>query len=184
MNKRMGFWEFLKVFPPVAFLVLAPASSADERILVERPDGGVGVVCPAFRTKRTTETMDQFLTRIRLRCAPYAVRWKVIDASEVPTDRYFRNAWRLSVAGDQIRIPRAGAEALHRQNLRRMVERKREKWIDRWSECQATGDAAGAAAAQQKLQALQSVESTDLTTPATLQDLKSCVPHVLKEQDP
>lgn len=167
------------------FFVIACASqAADLRVLVEMPDGSVNVITPAWKTQRPGETEADFLTRIRLKARPDAVRWKTVDFSSLPSDRYFRNAWRMNVAGDAVRIPRAGAEAVHLQKLRTIAARKREAWSRRWAASQAEGRVAEASEAQEKLQALRSAEATDLTTPSTLNELKQCVPSVLKEPDP
>jgi hypothetical protein len=57
-------------------------------IIYPNGQGGVCVVTP---TPEALETMT--FTEIILKSVPENVAYKIIDASELPQDRTFRNAW-------------------------------------------------------------------------------------------
>jgi len=88
-----------------------------------RLDGGVSIMRPGIRARRLEdETDDAFMTRIMaISIPPDASDIRVIDESEVPADKTFRNAWTL---GTGIEVDRAKAEALHMDRIR--VVRDRE----------------------------------------------------------
>lgn len=61
-----------------------------KRIIYPTPDGGVAVIVPAPDCGLTIE-------EIAAKDVPAGVEYKIIDVSEVPTDRTFRNAWEYFV---------------------------------------------------------------------------------------
>jgi hypothetical protein len=56
-----------------------------KRIIYPTPDGGVAVIIPA-------ESVE-----LALKDVPEGVAYEIVDEADIPTDRYFRNAW---VMGD------------------------------------------------------------------------------------
>jgi hypothetical protein len=56
-----------------------------KRIIYPTPDGGVAVIIPAVSVK------------LALKDVPEGVTYEIVDEVDIPTDRYFRNAW---VMGD------------------------------------------------------------------------------------
>jgi hypothetical protein len=56
-----------------------------KRIIYPTPDGGVAVIIP-------TESIE-----LALKDVPEGVAYEIVDEADIPTDRYFRNAW---VMGD------------------------------------------------------------------------------------
>ena len=59
---------------------------SNKRILYQKEDGGVAVIIPADNCGLTVE-------EIAAKDVPSGRPYKIVDASEVPTDRTFRNAW-------------------------------------------------------------------------------------------
>lgn len=57
-----------------------------KRIIYPNEDGGVAVVIPAPNTKYTIE-------EIALKDVPKGKPYRIIEHTDVPTDRTFRNAW-------------------------------------------------------------------------------------------
>ena len=57
-----------------------------KRIIYQKDDGGVAIIVPAPECGLTIE-------EIAAKDVPAGKPYKIIDASEVPTDRTFRNAW-------------------------------------------------------------------------------------------
>jgi hypothetical protein len=58
---------------------------SNKRILYQTEEGGVAVIIPVS-TKLTVE-------EIAAKDVPSGRPYKIVDVSEVPTDRTFRNAW-------------------------------------------------------------------------------------------
>ena len=60
--------------------------NSDKRIVYIEDDGSVSVICPSDNTSLTLE-------EIQAKDVPTGKTSYIIDKSEVPTDRSFRNAW-------------------------------------------------------------------------------------------
>lgn len=58
----------------------------NERIIYQTDEGGVAIIIPAPECGMTIE-------EIAAKDVPAGKPYKIIDVSEVPTDRTFRNAW-------------------------------------------------------------------------------------------
>lgn len=63
------------------------------KIIFKNENGGVSILHP------TGEALS-FMTidEIAKRCVPTGVRYKIIEDSEIPTDRTFRDAWTVDEA--------------------------------------------------------------------------------------
>jgi hypothetical protein len=64
-----------------------------KRIIYKNPDNTVSIVIP------TDETL-QYMTieQIAQKDVPTGLKYKIVDVSEVPSDREFRNAWTIDEA--------------------------------------------------------------------------------------
>ena len=60
----------------------------NKRIIYPTPDGGVAVIIPSLNTSMSIE-------QIADKDVPAGVPYKIIDASELPSDRTFRSAWEF-----------------------------------------------------------------------------------------
>ena len=60
--------------------------NSNKRILYQTEEGGVAVVVPTDNCGLTVE-------EIAAKDVPAGRPWKIVDVSEVPSDRTFRNAW-------------------------------------------------------------------------------------------
>ena len=60
-----------------------------DRIIYPNDTGGVSIIVPAPDCPLTIE-------EIAAKDVPEGKPFKIIDASEIPTDRTFRNAWEYS----------------------------------------------------------------------------------------
>lgn len=59
-----------------------------QKIVFRNQDGSVGVIHP------TQEAIDAFgIETIALKDVPHGLPYKIVDESEIPSDRTFRNAW-------------------------------------------------------------------------------------------
>jgi len=72
---------------------------AEKRIVYTSPvDGMVKIIIPAYndRTRPAGESEDDLLARVIAKSVPDGVTHSIIEATDVPPDRYFRNAWEWS----------------------------------------------------------------------------------------
>ena len=61
----------------------------NQRIIYPNDEGGVSVIVPASDCGLTIE-------EIAAKDVPPGVPFKIVDASDIPTDRTFRNAWEYT----------------------------------------------------------------------------------------
>jgi hypothetical protein len=59
-----------------------------KRIIYKNPDNSVGIIVPSPEALQSM-TIEQ----IAEKDVPTGLRYKIVDVSEIPTDRTFRNAW-------------------------------------------------------------------------------------------
>lgn len=63
------------------------------RIIYQTDEGGVAVIVP------TPEALSQYdIVSIALKDVPAGKPFKIVDASDIPSDRTFRNAWEVDLA--------------------------------------------------------------------------------------
>ena len=58
----------------------------NQRIIYPTDDGGVAIIIPAAECGLTIE-------QIAAKDVPEGKPYKIVDATDIPTDRTFRNAW-------------------------------------------------------------------------------------------
>ncbi len=63
----------------------------NQRIIYSTPEGGVAIIIPAPDCGLTIE-------EIAAKDVPAGVPFKIVDVSDIPTDRTFRNAWEYNEA--------------------------------------------------------------------------------------
>ena len=61
----------------------------DKRIIYKRTDGGITIIVP---TPDALQSMT--IEQIAQKDVPTGLKYKIVDKSEIPTDRTFRNAWK------------------------------------------------------------------------------------------
>lgn len=57
----------------------------NQRIIYPTDDGGVAIIIPAVSVEAA------------LKDVPEGKPYKIVESSEIPTDRTFRNAWEMTV---------------------------------------------------------------------------------------
>tara|TARA_R110000765_G_scaffold402810_1_gene498705 strand:- start:291 stop:506 length:216 start_codon:yes stop_codon:yes gene_type:complete len=60
----------------------------DKRIIYKNSDGTVGIIIPA--------ECDLTVEQIALKDVPTGLKYKIVDVSEISSDRTFRNAWTIN----------------------------------------------------------------------------------------
>jgi hypothetical protein len=60
----------------------------NQRIIYNKPEGGIAILIPASECGLSIE-------EIAAKDVPAGLQYFIVDASEIPTDRTFRNAWEI-----------------------------------------------------------------------------------------
>ena len=61
-------------------------SDTSKRIIYKKDDGGVSIIIPA-------ENCDLTIDQIAAKDVPSGTPYTIVNDSEIPTDRTYRNAW-------------------------------------------------------------------------------------------
>ena len=61
----------------------------NSRIIYPTDDGGIAIIVPAAECGLTIE-------QIAAKDVPAGKQYKIVDVSDIPTDRTFRNAWEYA----------------------------------------------------------------------------------------
>lgn len=61
----------------------------NKRIIYQNDNGGISIIVPAHECGLTIE-------EIAAKDVPVGKEYKIVDVSEIPEDRTFRNAWEWS----------------------------------------------------------------------------------------
>jgi hypothetical protein len=64
-----------------------------KRIIYKNPDNSVSIIVPSAEYLET-HTIEE----LALKDVPTGYKYKIVDVSEVPSDREFRNAWTIDEA--------------------------------------------------------------------------------------
>jgi hypothetical protein len=62
----------------------------NKRIIYSNDDGGVCIIVPSAECGLTIEQIAQ-------KDVPAGKAYKIVDVSDIPTDRTFRNAWEFTL---------------------------------------------------------------------------------------
>jgi PHD/YefM family antitoxin component YafN of YafNO toxin-antitoxin module len=65
---------------------------SNQRIIYQTENGGVAVLIPASEYLK-----DHTIEEIAEKDVPTGVEYKIVDVSEIPSDRTFRSAWEYQV---------------------------------------------------------------------------------------
>ena len=65
----------------------------DKRIIYKRTDGGITIIVP---TPDALQSMT--IEQIAQKDVPTGLKYKIVDVSEISTDRTFRDAWTIDEA--------------------------------------------------------------------------------------
>ena len=83
----------------------------EKRIIINNGDGTVGILIPSPKLKLTIEEIIE-------KDIPTGSQYRIIDKSEVPSDRVFRNAWTDDNSTDTIDVDISRAKEIA-HNIRR-----------------------------------------------------------------
>lgn len=143
-----------------------------KKICVKRDDGGVSIVIPSHVA--TIEKMERDAKRVE-----GYVSHREIEDSEIPSDRYFRNAWKDD--GDKVGHDLPKCKEIKKDKMREIRKPLLEKLDIEYQRADEVKDEAKKAEIAAKKQALRDV--TNLPLPDDIQQLKDFMPDVLKESE-
>ena len=69
----------------------------NKKIIYTKENGGLVVITPDFSTKRRSETWNDFYDRIKKKDVPFGVKASIVAEREIPTDREYRNFWKMDL---------------------------------------------------------------------------------------
>jgi len=141
----------------------------NKRIIYTQDNGVVAVVVP---TKDIEKTIERAVL-------PYTDSYEIIDKSEIPTDRTFRNAWKKD--GKKIKTDMPRARNIHLNNIRKKRDKRlKEKDIE-WQIAMEKGLTDKAQAIATEKQTLRDIPQTfDLDQYTEPDALKDACPDELK----
>jgi len=148
--------------------------NVDTRIAYRDVDGNVSVVIPTPNFIANGGTMAQFLER----SIPEGAIFEELHKDDIPTDRYFRNAWKLE--GKAIDVDRPKAEKIHMDNLRKVRDEKlKSEDIEYQKALEMRDDARMNAVANRKKKLRDMPVDEDLSG-LTLEEVKAFIPKILE----
>lgn len=129
---------------------------------------------------RWAETEDEFVTRIAVKDVPAdAIGMQIVDATAVPADRTFREAWKSGISGIVHDMPKC--REIHKNKLRELRAPKLAALDVEYMRTLESGDTARMQQIAAQKQALRDVtKSPALTAANTPDELKAAIPDILK----
>lgn len=141
------------------------------RIIYTRADGGLSVIIPA-----TSGPIEALLATV----PQDALNPQIIDASTIPADRTFRNAWKHG--GTKVNVDMPKSRQIHMDRIRVIRNRMLDQSDKDMAKAQDAGDAVVIAALKAQRQQLRNIPQTfDLTVAATPDALKLLWPSGLPQ---
>jgi hypothetical protein len=131
------------------------------RIIYPTPDGGVAVIIP-------TESVEAALKDV-----PTGVPYEIVSADDIPTDRFFRSAWKAD--GTTIEVDMVKAKTIG-HDIRRQQRAAEFAPHDEVIAKQIPGkDVSAAEAARQAIRDKFDVVQTDIDAATTPQQIKEAL---------
>ncbi len=148
------------------------------RRIFKRKDGGVSVIIPAPKSRRKDETEAQWLERVFDKSTPDGVEYEDVSASEIPSDRTFRNAWVKNSSGIEVDMPKA--RAIHMDKIRVVRNKELERLDKPFMIALEDGDDIAKSEIGAQKKSLRDIPQTfDLTVASTPDELKVLWPNEL-----
>ena len=151
-----------------------------KKIIYTQPNGGLCVIHPFDAEQRKDESEDEFIARIAKKdVPPDATDVQIVDATAIPADRTFRNAWKAGVG--IITHDMDKAREIHKDNLRRMRAPRLAALDVAYQRADESGDIAEKRRIAAEKQMLRDVTADQRIAAATdIAELKIAIPEVLK----
>lgn len=147
---------------------------SNQKIVFTNPDGSVGIIHPAPNCKLSIQQIAQ-------KDVPSGLPYEIVDESEIPTDRTFRNAWRKD-RGKPCHICMDTAREIHKERLRLQRIPKLQALDVEYQKADEKGDVELKAKIAAKKQALRDCTKHPCIAKAkTPEELKEAIPPALKD---
>jgi len=102
----------------------------DKVRVIYKPDGSVGIIHPAPKSRRKGETEKEWLKRVFDKATPKGVEYEDIDKSKLPKSREDREAWQ-GEKGKGIFVNQTKAQQLRKEKEeRRLIEDEKRKILE------------------------------------------------------
>lgn len=157
------------------------------KIVYTRSDGALILVHPVAKHKieevlgPMTEE-DYKLHLLEKSVPPDATNVAIMDASNIPSDRTFRDAWDYSVDKSMLVVDMEKARVVHMDGLKRKRKAQLEKLdVDMMREVEASNTGAQATIAKVKQMLRDMPQTFDLNVYATPDELKNAKPDYLDD---
>lgn len=145
----------------------------DKRIIFTNPDGSVGVIIPAPGVELTIQ-------QIAAKDVPAGCPFEIVEASDIPADREFRNAWKLDEA-KKLAVDMVKAVAIKQDKIRAERAPLLADLDVQFMRATETGDSAKQSEIAAKKQALRdSTKDPAILNATTVEQLKAAKPAALK----
>lgn len=79
--------------------------------VLKRSDGGVSIIHPAPKSRKSNETEAEWLDRVLTKATPPGVNFEDIDSSDLPKDRDDRHAWEFDSNSKKVKVNQAKKQA-------------------------------------------------------------------------
>jgi hypothetical protein len=143
-------------------------------------NGGIHVIIPCPQAQLTGESEDDFVNRVAKKDVPYGVPYKIINTSDIPADRSFREAWEEKNRKISVNINKA--RTIHMNRLREMRKPIFEKLDVEAVRAMEDKDEEKLEEIKAKKQVLRDIPQTlDLSEVISPDVLKTIIPDALKE---
>jgi hypothetical protein len=138
----------------------------NQRIIYQNADGGISIVIP---------TGEIPIEDVIAKDVPAGVEYSVVDEADIPSDRYFRKAWKVGEDGVEIDVE--SAKGVQRDKWREARTPKLATLDLAFMRALEAGDAERQAEIVEEKQALRDVTATPL--PDDIAGIKETWPSIL-----
>ena len=147
--------------------------SENKRAIYENDEGVCCVIIPSPRELREGGNLEEMFTK-----AADGHHFEIIEATDQPSDRYFRDAWKKNVNKIDIDMPKA--RNIHMDKLRIKRDEKLKTLDVEWQKETERGNSKNAQDVAYIKQTLRDLPQTlDLSTVETPDELRLILPEIL-----
>jgi len=104
--------------------------------ILKNLDGTISVIYPAPKSKKATETMEQWLNRVFTKANPKSLPYEDIDSSELPATRIDRKYWKkeltkpitIDTVKKNVDVQKKADKKAEKETLRLKLNLSVEEW--------------------------------------------------------
>jgi len=137
-----------------------------KRIVYKNPDGSCAIVVPSPKWEKSIEELAE-------KDVPDGRNWRIVDVSNIPQDRTYREAWTDDSATETIQVDMDKARKIHMDKIIRPMRDKKLRDLD-------IEQMKGKNVQEQKQTLRDIPQKYDLSGAETPEQLKAMIPDELK----